>query len=408
MNESVWSYFLRAEPWTLALISVATIGIAAGYGVYVRLKRARSYQLTDDIYGYKDVHRIAILIASKNGEQTIAQTIKAAKKNGRTVFVVSDGSTDRTAKEAKLAGAKVLALRKNIGKPSALHRAYRHFNISKNYDAVAILDDDVLIERDFIRHSKSAMGYDTAITVGRNITEWPYEQRWNMWLAARAYSYWCYQITQRRAQSAFNVMNCISGSNSLYRTEILDQVLRKKTPYIVDDTYWTLETHRMQLGKIVYAPRAGALIQDPTNFKDWYNQNLRWMWGTFQGIIGHQIGSEFNRFHMAYVLLMTEWVLYILSAPLCIWLLLQGGLQELPRQIITLFGGYALWVVAAALALKRPRLILFLPVIVAVDFIFRAVMVHAFVKALRQKTVRSCVWNSPKRIDKRQNTLATA
>jgi len=54
--------------------------------------------------------------------------------------------------------------------------------------------------------------------------------------------------------------------------------------------------------------------------------------------------------------------------------------------------------------LKRPRLMLFVPAIVVADFIFRALMVHALIKAFRYKTVEACVWNSPKRFDTRTET----
>jgi biofilm PGA synthesis N-glycosyltransferase PgaC len=396
MFEFLWFFFVRVLPLALTIFSVATLLAVVILQAYNSIFSHESVATTR----YKEVNRIAVLSASKDGEKTIAATVRAAKRNRRHVYVVSDGSKDGTVREARKAGAEVLALRKNIGKPSALHRAYKKFHLGSRYDAVAILDDDVLIARDFIKQTKSACKSSTAISVGHNITDWPHERRWNVWLATRAYSYWYYQIMLRRLQSGFNVMNCISGSNSLYRTEVLNQVLRGTTPYIVDDTYWTLETHRLQLGEIVYAPHARAWIQDPTNFKDWYKQNLRWMWGTFQGVIGHYIGSEFNKFHMSYVLLITEWILYILSGPMCLLLLIHGGWARLPVELLALTFGYGIWVLGAASSLKRPRLILFIPAVVMVDFIFRFIMVHGFVKALQHKTVKSCVWNSPTRFAK--------
>ncbi|HVV25964.1 MAG TPA: glycosyltransferase family 2 protein [Candidatus Saccharimonadales bacterium] len=347
---------------------------------------------------YKRLSKSAILIASKDGEKTIYQTVRAARATRYPVYVVSDGSSDRTAQEARRAGARVLALRKNVGKPAALHRAYKHFKLGQEFSAIAILDDDVVIEKDFMRESKKLMSRDTAIVVGKNQTAWP-KGNWNAFLAVRAYSYWNYQLILRRIQSAYNVMNCISGSNSLYRTEVLDKVLRKHTPYIVDDTFWTLETHRLGLGNITYAPAAKAWIQDPTNLQDWYKQNLRWMWGTFQGIIGHRLGTQLNKFQLAYTALMLEWAVYIASGPLVIYLIARGGLHRLPVNLLLLCSGYMIWVLAAAFRLKRPALVLFLPAIVILDFVFRALMVHALVKAIRHQTVESCTWNSPKRLD---------
>jgi biofilm PGA synthesis N-glycosyltransferase PgaC len=395
INSPVINFFLPAVAGITALLAAAA--------VYSEYKKAKKNRIVDYSrkHPFRTVRKVAILIASKDGEKTIYQAVNAAKKTRCTVYVVSDGSTDETAKVAKQAGAKVLSLRKNVGKPSALYRAYKHFKLSESYDAVAILDDDVLIDKDFIRQAKLTMDRECAISVGKNLTNWPDSKKWNVWIAARAYSYWTYQITNRYIQSMYNVMNCISGSNSIYRTEVLDKVLLKDTPYIVDDTFWTLETHRQKLGTIKYSPKAHAWLQDPTNLRDWYNQNLRWMWGTFQGIFGHKIGTKADRFNITYMALILDWTLYILSAPLTLFIMWQAGLKNLPFTLLLLMLGYAFWVTAAAIGLRKPRLVLFLPAIVLVDFLFRWIMVHGLIKALRQPTVESCVWSSPKRFEAR-------
>lgn len=381
-------------------VMMAILGLLSGYFEYRKTKFLKTSRQTNQFL-YRKVSKVAVLIASKNGEKTIAKTVRAAAANRCAVYVVSDGSNDQTVKEAKDAGAQVLGLRKNIGKPAALYRGYKHFKLAKSYDAIAILDDDVVIEKTFVREAKKTLGRDCAISVGKNLTDWPDHKYWNIWLAFRAYSYWAYQITLRTLQSSYNVMSCISGSNSLYRTELLDRVLKGNTPYIVDDTYWTLETHRLKLGEIKYSPKARAWLQDPTSFGNWYEQNLRWMWGTFQGIIGHRIGTKVDKFHLSYLALMLEWVIYILSGPLALLIIWQAGLRNLLLELALLFAGYAVWVVVAAVILKLPRLILFVPAIVVIDFIFRGIMIHGLIKALRQKEVAACVWDSPERFDAR-------
>ncbi len=225
---------------------------------------------------------VAFLIATKNGAGTVVDTIRSAEAQG-PVYVVSDGSTDDTEAVATAAGAQVLHLEQNVGKPSALRMAIGAFGLTRRYEAIAILDDDTVIDPDFLEHCRSALEPGVAIAVGKTLTRWDDDRPWNLWLASRAYGYWRYQATLRRGQSALNVMTCISGSNSVYRSELLDEVLVEHTPYIVDDTYWTLETHRRKLGRIVYVPEAKAHICDPTNLRDWYKQNLRWIWGSFQG-----------------------------------------------------------------------------------------------------------------------------
>lgn len=339
---------------------------------------------------------VAVLIATRNGADTLASTIASAAGQA-DVYVVSDGSTDDTARIAEESGAKVLALSVNIGKPAALYRANRHFGLTTDYRAVAVLDDDTVIGPDFIRHCLAGLTDRVAIVVGRTITNWTREHRWNPWLAVRAYSYWKYQLLVRRGQSALNVMNCVSGSNSLYRSTVLEQVLIEDTPYIVDDTYWTLETHRRGLGRIAYAPKATALICDPLTGRDWYKQNLRWLWGTLQGIRGHRIGTKRTMFDFMYILMMLDWVLYVVVWPVWIAAVFWIGRDHWPQLLAIYLAGYFIWTTIAAIALRRWRLILLTPFVLVFDWLYRVNFAHALVKALRQPRVTSCRWESPSR-----------
>ena len=403
--------------WVTTLIAVALGALAIGAAVYGFLRpetvlssaKAKKKN-THNFKSIDSISNIAILIACFRGEATIASTVKAAIATGCDVYVVDDGSKlkkvndkadrpiDQTTEVARRAGAIVVELLHNVGKPAALLEAYQELQLSQRYQAVAILDDDVQIEPDFIYQANKLMTKEVAIVVGKNITWWPDSLKWNIWIASRAYSYWSYQIVIRKIQSFFNVMNCISGSNSLYRTELLDVVLFTKPPYIVDDTFWVLETHRRQLGNIIYAPKAKAYLQDPTNFKDWYNQNLRWLWGTFQGIIGHRVGKSLTRFDFAYVVMMIQWAIYVISGPVALYVIFYLSLRN-PYVLLSFVGGYGIWVVVCAVALRKLRLIFFIPVIIVADLIYRFIFVHALIKAIRQPTVKDCKWDSPARIN---------
>ncbi|MEV0157001.1 glycosyltransferase family 2 protein [Micromonospora sp. NPDC050686] len=390
-------FLIASVVFAAVVLSAALVSFCYGFLRPERAARGAHRRPTYPRYGPVRADEVAILIACRNGAATIGPAVTAARATGAPVYVVSDGSTDDTARVAAEAGAQVLALGANVGKPAALQIGYVFFALNVTRRAVAIIDDDVSVAPDFITAALARLDDDVAIVVGHNVTWWPPEHRWNPWLAKRAYSYWNYQVITRRIQSHFNVMNCISGSNSLYRVELLDEVLPQQPPYIVDDTFWVLETHRRRLGRIVYAPRAVAYLQDPTSLRDWYKQNLRWMWGTFQGIIGHRVGRVHSRFDYAYLLLMVHWTLYIGGGPLTLWLLATAGAGIGPGLLLML-GGQALWVVLAAWRLSRPRLVLFLPFIVVADLLYRVVLVHALVKALRRPTVDRCVWASPARI----------
>ena len=339
---------------------------------------------------------IGVLVASKNGARSIADTVRSAAGQAE-VYVVSDGSTDDTVAVAAAAGATVLHLERNVGKPAALRTAIDHFGLTRRFAALAILDDDTVVEPDFVDQCRRRLEPGVAIVVGQTMTRWTDEHRWNVWLGSRAYAYWRYQATLRRGQSAFNVMTCISGSNSVYRAELLDQVLVEHTPYIVDDTYWTLETHRRKLGRILYVPEAKAHICDPTTLRDWYKQNLRWMWGSFQGIRGHGVGRHRSFFDFTFVLQILDWLLYVLVAPLLVLVaLLRGWVQPDTLATLSLIG-YGVGGVVAAAVLRKWRLAAMVPALFVVDWLYRVVFVHAFVKTVRQPRVASCRWDSPAR-----------
>ena len=254
-----------------------------------------------------------------------------------------------------------------------------------------------MIDADFLEHCREALKPGVAIAVGKTMTRWDDGHRWNVWLASRAYGYWRYQATMRRGQSALNVMTCISGSNSVYRSELLDEVLVEQTPYIVDDTYWTLETHRRKLGRIVYVPEATAHICDPTNLRDWYKQNLRWIWGSFQGVWGHKVGRKVSLFDATYVMQILDWVMYVLVAPLLVLLALLHDWVEPGALVKLTLAGYAAGAAIAAGVLHKWRLAVMAPALIVVDWLYRIVFMHAFLKTVRQPRVENCRWESPTR-----------
>lgn len=337
-----------------------------------------------------------VLIATRNGAAQLWPVIRRAARQC-PVFVVSDASTDETAYLARRLGAEVLELDVNVGKPTAIREGLAHFNICERFETVVVIDDDTTLAPDFVACCLARMRGGVAIVVGKTSSNWRRELRWNPWVASRAFAYWRYQLFVRRGQSALNVMNCISGSNSMYRSELLAELTSVPTPYIVDDTYWTLETHRRKLGRIVYAPDAKAAVQDPMDLSSWYRQNLRWLWGTMQGIHGHKIGRRRSWFDAAYIGIMLDWVLYVLLWPLVLVLSVTTAGVDVGTSLAVYAAGYLGWSIVGAIALRRWRLIALFPVLMGIDWIYRVLYVHALIKTIREPRVEHCVWESPAR-----------
>ena len=140
-----------------------------------------------------------VLLASRNGSAQIGPVVERAGRQA-PVFVVSDASDDDTVAVARAAGAEVLDLTVNVGKPAALHAAIEHFRLVERFETIAVIDDDTTIDEHFVATTLEHMRAGVAIVVGRTLSDWRHGVRWNPWVASRAFAYWRYQLLIRRGQ----------------------------------------------------------------------------------------------------------------------------------------------------------------------------------------------------------------
>jgi glycosyltransferase involved in cell wall biosynthesis len=82
------------------------------------------------------------LIAAYNESPHIAQVVTAARAHVPDVFVVDDGSTDRTADDARAAGAVVMSHDRNLGKGRAVRTGLAHL-MTLPFTHVVLLDGDM-------------------------------------------------------------------------------------------------------------------------------------------------------------------------------------------------------------------------------------------------------------------------
>lgn len=339
--------------------------------------------------------RICALIASFNGERTIGATVRSARAAGADVYVVGDCCNDHTVREAKKAGARAVNLPENHGKPGALREGESFWKLTERYYGVLLLDDDTTIDSQFLIKAQSQMQNNVACIVGRTLSAPSVVHQWNPFIGIRAVAFWWYGVTIRRGQAALNAVNVVAGSNTLFRSDIFAEMLRVPPTLIVDDTEWMVRIHREGLGKIAYEDQAIAYTQDPTNFRDWYKQNVRWLWGTGQGVRLARIGSRRTAFDFWYCLQIADWAGYVLSPLVLIALLLTTTSPLLT--VLGVLGGHVVRTGIAAIALKRWRLVPMIPMFVVLDLVYRWTMLHALYKTIKQPTVAVCRWTSPAR-----------
>ncbi|MGZ4355934.1 MAG: glycosyltransferase family 2 protein [Gaiellaceae bacterium] len=358
-------------------------------------------------------HRTAVLIACKNGEATIGGVIRTAIDQA-DVFVVSDGSTDETAEVARRAGAAVLEREVSGGKPEALRAGTERFDLLARYDYIAVLDDDTTVASDYVTEITERMEGDRGIAVasGRIESVWNHAQRWNPFIAMRAFMYWSYQATIKRGQNALRVVNVICGANSVFRADVFGELIKDDAPYAIDDMYWLAEIVRRRLGRVAYVHEARSWTMDPHTFREWYGQTVRWSWGQFQSIRGHRLGNPIQRdsgrrvgvrfswFDLAYLALLLDWVPYMIEPLAIVPLMIFLSSWIDPFWFLAFYlGSSVAWISIAAIALRKPRLVLLAPAIIALDLVYRATMMHATVKAICRPRVAQCKWESPTRFE---------
>jgi poly-beta-1,6-N-acetyl-D-glucosamine synthase len=369
--------------------------------------------LLDTLEQPKTTHRTAVLIACKNGEATIGHAVCSAALQA-DVYVVSDGSDDATAERAREAGAEVLARETSGGKPAALRAGASTFALAERYDYIAVLDDDTALDPSYVERTTRRMDEDAKIaaTSGRIDSVWNHQRRWNIPIAMRAFMYWSYQVTIKRGQNALKVVNVICGANTVFRSNVFKELIDEDAPYAIDDMYWLAEIMRRRLGRIAYVHTARSWTIDPHRLSDWYKQTVRWSWGQFQSIRGHRLGwpirrsrgsrlgIRFSWFDAAYFGILLDWLPYMLE-PLALPIVayfFRGWLDPLWFLVYFLGGSFA-WICVAAVALRKPRLIVLAPALIVLDLIYRFAMMHALVKAILVPKIDVCRWDSPERFE---------
>jgi len=90
-----------------------------------------------------DIKKKLVIIPAHNEQENIGQVVTRIRELdiGIDVVVIDDGSTDRTARHARLAGAKVIRLSSNMGYGVALQTGYK-YAFERGYDYLVQLDGD--------------------------------------------------------------------------------------------------------------------------------------------------------------------------------------------------------------------------------------------------------------------------
>lgn len=252
------------------------------------------------------VGKIAVIIPAHNEEKVLHETIASLLKNvpKKDIYIVSDGSKDKTAKIARKYLKNVLDFKLNKGKAKALSEGIKYFKLIEKYDYIFPLDADTRMDPLFIKNILAIFEKDThkkiAAVVGKVVG--------STRSAVTSYRLWEYEISQsihKRAQGILGTITVCAGCATVYRSTVFNYV-EFPSGTLTEDMDLTFMIYINKLGKIVFCNTALVYTQDPLTIKDLCKQLNRWYTGFWQCVAKHKIPLNKRFFELEIALSATD------------------------------------------------------------------------------------------------------
>ncbi len=237
----------------------------------------------------KENHRYAVLISARNENQVIGDLIQSIRMQNYPqelidVFVIADNCTDNTADVAAAAGTTEVFVRYNkelIGKGYALDFGYQCIQErypNNNYEAYFVFDADNVLDVNYFREMNKVFdGGAIASTSYRNSKNYG-----SNWISA-GYAVWFLREAKYLSQArlTLNTSCVISGTGFFISAKVLAKYGGWKWHLLTEDIEFSAQTI-VDGGRIAYCPTAMLYDEQPTTFKDSWNQRFRWAKGFYQ------------------------------------------------------------------------------------------------------------------------------
>lgn len=234
------------------------------------------------------INRFAILIAARNEEIVISELLKSIHKQTYPleqidVYVIADNCTDNTASISRQLGAVVFERQSKteIGKGFALDfglKSIKQYNPQIEYAGYFIFDADNVLDYHYIyeMNKKFNAGYKI-LTSYRNSKNYG-----KNWITA-GYGLWFLYESEyvNKPRMLLNTTCAISGTGCLISNEVIKK--NDGWPYhlLTEDIQFSV-SEALHGETIGYCDKAIFYDEQPTTFKQSWNQRLRWAKGFYQ------------------------------------------------------------------------------------------------------------------------------
>lgn len=267
------------------LVSVLFTLLYLYQGIYVVVALIRRHW--QDTHQSDRLHRFAVVVAARNEAGVIAELIESIRQQDYPaelldLYVVADNCTDNTAEVARQAGASVYERFDQIRKGKGYALDYLFHQLEQEglaqYDGYFIFDADNLADSRFVQEMNRTFdrGYD-AVTCYRNSKNFDAN-----WIAA-GYSIWF--LREARFLNFPRQLlgtNChVSGTGFLVSASLIQENGGWPFHMLTEDIQFSVDC-AIRGKRIGYCDKAVIYDEQPTAFRQSWDQRLRWSKGFYQ------------------------------------------------------------------------------------------------------------------------------
>ena len=233
-------------------------------------------------------NRFAVLISARNEQMVIGNLIDSINRQTYagelvTTFVVADNCTDDTARIAREHGAVVYERfnKEQVGKGYALNWLLQRMDAEypdRPFDAYLVFDADNVLEPDYIEQINRTFsdGYEV-VTSYRNSKNFG-----DNWISS-GYALWFMRESAwlNRPRMRLGTSCAISGTGFGFTRKVLDECGGWNFFLLTEDIQFTVD-NVVNGRRIGYCAEAMLYDEQPTKFKQSWNQRKRWARGYAQ------------------------------------------------------------------------------------------------------------------------------